>query len=94
MRFEELMQVIEQASTLMAIKDRRRPGRSDQASPHLIALLRNPEAANIPAPSPGEVDAPPLGSDDLASARGIVVGLVLSVPLWAGIVGVMRAALR
>ena len=94
MQFQEPMQVIEQASTPAATKDRRRPGRNDQASPHLIALLRNPETANISTPLPGTVDAPPLGGDDLAPARGIIVGLVLSVPLWASIVGIIRAALR
>ena len=94
MRFQEPTQAIEQASTPVAIKDRRRPGRNDQVSSHLIPLLRNPEAASIPAPSPGEVGTLPLGGDDLAPARGIIVGLMVSVPLWAGIVGIMRVALR
>ena len=75
------------------IKGRRRPGRNDQASPHLIALLRSPATADIPMPPSGELDTPPLG-DDLMPARGIIFGLALSVPLWAGIAGVVWAVLR
>ncbi len=93
MRFTELLQTAEQVSPPAEIKSRRRPGRNDQASPHLIPLLRSPATADIPMPPFGELDTPPLG-DDLAPVRGIIFGLALSVPLWAGIAGVVWAVLR
>ena len=62
-------------------KDRRRPGRPDQASPHLIPLLRTAEieaaAASIAA------EELPFEEDALAPAKGIAIGLLLSVPVWA-----------
>ena len=72
-----------------ASKDRRRPGRPDQASPHLIPLLRT---AEIEAAAPGIGDEPPF-EDALAPAKGIAVGLLLSVPVWAVIGGIVWAAL-
>jgi len=81
------------ASPAGAVEDRRRPGRHGQVSPHLTPLLRNPATADIPELCLGQVDAPPLGYD-LGPARGLVFGLVLSVPLWAIIGGVVWAVLR
>ncbi len=93
MRFKELLQTAEQASTPAEIKDRRRLGRNDQVNPYLIPLLRDPTAVDIPAPPPCETEALPL-SDQLAPARGIAFGLVLSVPLWAVVAGAVWAVLR
>jgi len=93
MRFKELLQTAEQASTPAEIKGCRRLGRNDQVSPHLIPLLRDPAALDIPAPPPCETEAPPL-DDHLAPIRGIIFGLVLSVPLWAVIAGAVWAVLR
>ena len=93
MRFKELLQTGKQASTPAEIKDRRRLGRNYQVNPHLIPLLRNAAAVDIPAPSPCETEALPL-SDQLAPARGIAFGLMLSVPLWAVVAGAVWAILR
>ncbi len=41
MRFKELLRPDEHAFPVSKIKDRRRPGRNNQVSPHLIPLLRN-----------------------------------------------------
>ncbi len=93
MRFKELLHAPDQASTSVGAEARRRLGRNDQVSPHLIPLLRNPTTVNIPAPIPGETDISPLG-DDLAPMRGIMFGVVLSAPLWAVIAGVVWVVLR
>jgi len=93
MQFKELLQTAERASTPAEIKSRRRLGRNDQVSPHLIPLLRDPAAIDILAPPPCETEAPP-PSDQLAPARGIAFGLVLCVPLWAVIAGAVWAVLR
>ena len=72
------------------MRDRRRPGRPENVSPHLIPLLRNAASAEI-APD----DAPVAdraqddraqddrAQDDLGPVRGIIAGLVLAVPLWS-----------
>jgi len=93
MQFKELLQTAERASTPAGIKGRRRPGRNDQVSPHLIPLLRDSAAVDTPAPPPYEREAPLL-NDQLAPARGIAFGLALSVPLWAVIAGAVWAVLR
>jgi hypothetical protein len=93
MRFQELLRPAEQAPVPDEIKDRRRPERNDQVSPHLIPLLRNPATMDVPALLPVEIDAPPLGEDQ-AFIKGIIFALALSVPLWAGIIAVGWAVLR
>ena len=93
MRFKEFPQTAEQASNPAGIKGRRRPGRNDQVSPHLIPLLRDPAAVDILALPLCEAEAPLL-DDPLALARGIVFGLALSVPLWAIIAGAIWVVLR
>jgi hypothetical protein len=60
------------------VADRRRPGRMHYAQSSLIELLRQ---------KPGdatkeEADATYETSDGLAPARGILVGILLSVPIW------------
>lgn len=87
MHFKELPQATGQVSTLTKIRTRRRPGRKTQVNQHLIPLLRDPTTVDIPEPV-GELDVPSL-IDGLAPIQGIIVALVLSVPLWGGIAGVL-----
>lgn len=92
-RVEELLPTVQQGLPPADIKGRRRPGRIDQLSPHLIPLLRDPSTADIPALLPGKVDLPPL-QDDLVPVKGILFSLALSIPLWASIAMIVRAVLR
>ena len=59
-----------------ASKDRRRPGRLHQASPHLIPLLRTSE---IGAAAASDMENELLFEDMLAPAKGIATGLLLMV---------------
>ncbi len=75
-----------------ALNDRRRPDRLRDVSPHLIPLLRtSPTQDAFPGLSSEEGIAP--FEDELTPARGIALGLVLSVPLWVIIGGVAWAVL-
>ena len=58
------------------VVDRRRPGRLQSVSPGLIAILRHPTVLDDPS---GKVP-------DLGATRGIILGILLAVPLWAIIV--------
>jgi len=97
MRFKELLRPAEQVSPFATIKDRRRPGRSDQVSPHLIPLLRNPARMDMPTRLPDKLETP-LAADDLAHLKGIplslAVSLVLGMPFWVWLAGIVRAVLR
>ena len=73
-----------------ASKDRRRPGRPDNASPQLIPLLRTAEVEA--AAASGATDERPF-ENALHPIQGIVVGLAVSVPLWAVIGGIAWAVL-
>jgi hypothetical protein len=75
-------------------KDRRRPGRADYNNPALIALLRGPQPSEeTPPPAsdqPGVAEASLQADDDFDAdqgmpARGILIAVMLSVPLWMGI---------
>ena len=58
--------------------ERRRPGRPKHASPELVPLLRGKYCSVPPVePLPAE--------DDLAAAKGIALGLLLSLSLWAAL---------
>jgi len=81
------------ATVSVAADDRRRPKRLNQISPELVPLLRDPAAAKLSAPLLGEMNVPSY-DDDLAPARGIGIGLVLSVPVWAIISGLVWAIFR
>jgi hypothetical protein len=59
--------------------DRRRPGRREDVSPHLLPLLRNPASVEIP-PDEGSASLPP--RDDRAAAKGLLMALLLAIPLW------------
>ena len=92
MQLKEPVQTAELASPAVSVGDRRRPRRNDQVSAHLIPLLRNPAADTLTLPA-GDVAPPPL-DDELRPARGIIIGSLLSLLLWAGIAAVVRAVLR
>ena len=62
--------------------ERRRPGRPQEISPHLVALLRSDERR----------PAPILASDAQRAAIGLGAALLLSVPLWA-MLGIIAWAL-
>ena len=74
------------------LDDRRRPARPDSVSPHLIPLLRNPAGDTAPPPDPEEATAD--YHDDLGPARGILVGIALSVPLWTILILLIRWGIR
>jgi len=97
MRFKELLRPAEQVSPFATIKDRRRPGRNDQVSSHLIPLLRNPARMDIRAPVPDKLEMP-LAGNGLMHLKGIFlslgVSLVLGVPFRAWMAGMVRAVLR
>ena len=63
--------------------DRRRPGRVHAGNPHLIQLFRNPwspeDVGQRASPAPSETDE----TDPLAAAEGIVLGVLISLALWA-----------
>ena len=60
--------------------DRRRPGRPHDIDSSLVVIFRN--TTNIVEPVSAEEP-----TDDLAAARGIALTLLLSIPIWAGIIG-------
>lgn len=67
------------------VADRRRPGRLEQVSSELVPILRG----QIPDPAPAEplqFDQP----DQLAAARGLAVGVLLSAPLWICVAYIAR----
>jgi len=81
------------AAASIKVEDRRRPNCLSRVSPHLIALLRRSTAPNASTPLLDDVDVSPSGSE-LAIARGLGLGLVLSVPIWTIISLAIRAMLR
>jgi hypothetical protein len=68
------------------LTDRRRPGRMDFRNARLIALLRG--RSHIIDTAKAKVEAAPkaLPVDDLAPARGIVIGVLIGAAMWAAIV--------
>ena len=73
------------ASSSIPLADRRRPGRQDVAA-ELIPLLRTLD--DSPGPDP-EGDEMPVAHT--AIFRGLFVGIMLSVPLWAGLYALYTA---
>jgi hypothetical protein len=81
----------------LTVADRRRPERLERVNPALLQLLRGPaQSVDILPREPGQpVDTllsepaksvdidPDEDCDPLATGRGIVVGLLFSVPLWS-----------
>jgi hypothetical protein len=85
------MPYLPERSSTQTATDRRRPGRVETDNPHLIALFRNPWSAT-PTPVDEAADRiAPAMSDDvedddpLASARGILSGLLIGITMWAAI---------
>jgi hypothetical protein len=74
----------------VTMADRRRPGRTDYQNSHLIAVLR--DQPTISNPATAEVDAVPtvLSVDDLALARGILIGLPIATAMWAAAIFIIR----
>ena len=66
-------------------EDRRRPGRVDYHNSHMIPLLRGEPPNSDTATA--EADAAPKvwWTDDLATARGIVIGVAIGTAVWVGI---------
>ncbi len=62
---------------------RRRPDRLAEVHPSLIPLLRG--SVKLDAVDPGSLLPEDLetGDDNLAAARGIMLAIVLSAPVWA-----------
>ena len=69
------------AGDVAAVPDQRRPGRLDRVSPALIPLLRDPAPGVDAASCVGAASYE--DTDPRAPARGVVVALFLSIPLWA-----------
>lgn len=63
--------------------ERRRPGRTE-VKPELVPLLRSDEITK-PAPHDGDQDSMGDDQDNLRTARGIAMGLLLAAPFWAGV---------
>jgi hypothetical protein len=81
------------AASAAVLDSRRRPGRTDQVSPHLIPLLRSPATVEIAAPQLTAESAKSF-REDLPVACGIGVGFLLAVPAWAAVGWVTWALLH
>lgn len=92
MHFREISQVAGRLSILTTLKTLLRSAREIQVNSRLILLLRSPTTMGTLAPT-GEVHAPSL-KDDLAPIRGIIFSLVLILPIWGCVAGVLWAVLR
>jgi len=66
------------------VEERRRPGRAP-VSPALLPLLRRGGADAITEPQPEftEAEVEWEAEDSMGPSRGIVFGLILSLPIWA-----------
>lgn len=81
------------------LQDRRRPERPGHVSSLLIPLMRSEDiltaAQALGAPDPdhipmGEVDEDLCEGDQLRSIRGILFGILLSLPFWFAIAAALR----
>ncbi len=63
--------------------ERRRPGRRDDVSPHLVTLLRQPAG--------GAGLRPEDTADDLRAPTGLLVSAALSALIWAGLLLGLRS---
>ena len=70
-------------SSTPTLVERRRPGRTEYSNPHAIALMRSPAASVDASAEFEELSSAAEDDDALAPAKGILAGLVLSLPLWA-----------
>ncbi len=79
--------------------ERRRPGRRNDVSPELIAMMRRPAGDGVIREdfAAGRLEAEPAvrpGSDPMSPVRGIAMSLLLSVPLWCFLGGAVGLALN
>jgi hypothetical protein len=65
----------------VTLTDRRRPGRVDYQDAQLIALLRG-QSLDV-EPAKAEANPKALSVDDLAPARGIIIGVSIGTAMWA-----------
>jgi hypothetical protein len=67
--------------------ERRRPGRLEYNSPQLIEMMRAPTKLDPATSVDISIPLQNLGTEDdgdnLATAKGILTGVVLALPLWA-----------
>jgi len=79
-------------------RDRRRPGRIENASPHLVPLLRQQSAGSgTEAPTDlgsGDGSAESCEDDGIAASRGIVVGGIIGAAMWGAIAAAVCLVLR
>jgi hypothetical protein len=68
------------------VPDRRRPGRVQYTNRALVGLLRIP----VGLKSTQTEDR----RDDLAPAKGIMIGLLVAIPFWAALAGLLWYLLR
>lgn len=66
--------------------DRRRPGRIEDASPELVALMRAPARGPVGS-SPGASVVITGSTDDLQAARGVSLAVGISILIWAVAIG-------
>ena len=69
------------------VVERRRPGRIETKNPHLISLYRRPVKVSTAADDQIADQLPTRTQDEeitdpLAAARGIALGIVISIPIW------------
>jgi len=66
------------------VEERRRPGRAP-VSPTLLPLLRRSARDTVAEPQPDSAipDVEWEAEDSMRPARGIIFGLILSLPIWA-----------
>jgi hypothetical protein len=88
MRDEESATLLGANSRKASVRERRRPGRIENVSTELLPLYRDSSAGRTAAPANNEsvLDT----SDDLAPARGIFLGGIISLVLWILIAFVAR----
>jgi hypothetical protein len=72
----------EEPATAAAIHNRRRPGRVEYGNWTLIRMLRRPSSGPIEDKALDNIN------DDSAPFPGIVIGLLISVPIW-GLIGLV-----
>jgi hypothetical protein len=74
----------------VTLTDRRRPGRRDYQNAHLIALLRGQSVTIDRAHAESDAAQNAQLVDDLAPARGVVVGVSIGAAMWAAIICAIR----
>jgi hypothetical protein len=68
------------------LTDRRRPGRMDYQNAELIALLRGQSRPIDPAKKQAKANPKALSVDDMAPARGIIIGVSIGAAMWVAII--------